>query len=572
MTSVRRRISPDRGLLRRAARAVAQPRVVLGTLVVAQWTAVMGLVQGVRHNGWLFYQGGDQTFFYTVAWVLSNGHIPRTEIGYAWSAVLAPLAWVLGSNLLSALPAVLLFEVLVLLPLALYCVYAVTASIGGRRLGYLAAFGWIAVPFALIPLWDSSYHTKYVEQFLPQALGLSGLGDFPSLVCLLVAALFCVRALDTRLPLDAILSGCAAGFAIGIKPSNALFLAGPALAFVVARHLRTGLAFGLALLPFLLTLTVWKYRGLGHLPIFTPEPELLTAGAHVVVADVSPEVQLGRYIEIDWSQLKQNYVDLRAVLLGLPLLQALPLLGFVGATRRSWPKALLLAGWFGAFVIVKGSSAEATVDSGALLRLLIPALPPVLILSALTPVILVGSRPDWAPLRPEPVARRRHVGAAVLVFCALPLVLFLLLSPLRSVTVAKYFREDVLVPIEKSFTVEVRRGGGGAIVSWRARPSPGTRAFYHVLRSRPIVSVDDPALQPRRDGIRCHEQPHGFSGAVDCALEMSLVGVTRDTVLLDRPPPGPWVYRVGVAANWIDDVDRGDILLLSEPILLAAER
>ena len=65
------------------------------------------------------------------------------------------------------------------------------------------------------------------------------------MVCLLVAALFCFRVLDTEDPFDGVLAGLAAGFAVGIKPANALFLAGPFLAFAAARRLRQGGAFGL---------------------------------------------------------------------------------------------------------------------------------------------------------------------------------------------------------------------------------------------------------------------------------------------------------------------------------------
>ena len=36
----------------------------------------------------LFYQGGDQTFYYTTSWVLSDWHLPTTPIGYAWSYLL----------------------------------------------------------------------------------------------------------------------------------------------------------------------------------------------------------------------------------------------------------------------------------------------------------------------------------------------------------------------------------------------------------------------------------------------------------------------------------------------------
>ena len=555
-------------------RLLARPPIVLGSLVLVQWAAVVGFVLAVRHNGLLFYQGGDQTFFYTVSWVISGGHIPASQIGYGWSYLILPIARAFGPNLLTALPVLVLVQTIVLLPLALYCVYAIAGNIGGRRLGYLAAVAWVAVPFAVIPLWDRSYHPKYVEQFLPQSFGTTGLGDFPSMVCLLVAALFCVRALDTKDLLDAVLAGSAAGFAIAIKPANALFLAGPVLAFAAARRLREGVGFGVGLLPFLLTLALWKYRGLGHLPIVTPDPEAGVFDRRLAAAlgSLPAGVELDRYVDIDWSRLGENYSDLRGVFWGLPLLQSLPLVGFVAATRRSWPKALLLGGWLGAFLIVKGSSDQATIDAGTLLRLVMPGFPPLLILSALIPLLVVGSRiSKWAPIRSAPV-RRGYAAAAVAAFCLVPLLLFVVLPPLRAHTAVKYFPEDVMVPVDAAFVLDARESDEGVLVSWQAPSSPGVRAFYRVFRSRPIVPAPDPTLPPGRDGVRCHEQPaSGYAEAVDCALEMSLVGVTRASPFVDRPPAGPWVYRVGLAANWLDDADAGDIVLLSKPGRLPAQ-
>src|SRR2546421_208955 len=175
-------------------------------------------------------------------------------------------------------PLVVLFQTIVLLPVAILCVYGITARIGGRLLGYLAAALWVFAPFLSIPLWDHRYHAKFIEQFLPQAFGMTGMGDFPSMVALLVAGYFCIRALDTADLVDAGLGGLAAGFAIWIKPANALFLAGPLLAVTAARRWREGAALGVAIVPELLALALWKYRGLGHLPIITPAPKALAAG------------------------------------------------------------------------------------------------------------------------------------------------------------------------------------------------------------------------------------------------------------------------------------------------------
>jgi hypothetical protein len=137
--------------------------------------------------------------------------------------VLTPIALFAGSNILLGLPAVLLLNVIVLLPIALLCAYGIGTRRAGRLFGYWVAGLWILVPYAAIPMFVHRYHQKYVEIALPQQLGLTVLGDFPSMVCLLVTAYLIVRALDSHDWRDTVLAGLAGAFAIGIKPSNALF-------------------------------------------------------------------------------------------------------------------------------------------------------------------------------------------------------------------------------------------------------------------------------------------------------------------------------------------------------------
>ena len=38
------------------------------------------------------YSGGDDSWYYTSAWVLGHGHVPQGSIGYGYSFLLAPLA------------------------------------------------------------------------------------------------------------------------------------------------------------------------------------------------------------------------------------------------------------------------------------------------------------------------------------------------------------------------------------------------------------------------------------------------------------------------------------------------
>ncbi|HSC92044.1 MAG TPA: hypothetical protein VLB86_10370, partial [Gaiellaceae bacterium] len=122
---------------------VPLPRVLVGRetaaalalLALVQWVAILAFALTVRHNGWLYYQGGDQLWHYTTAWLLGEGLLPFTTVGYAWPFVLVPVAAAAGPNLLDGMPAIVLLQVLVLLPAALVGVYALGARLAGRAVG-----------------------------------------------------------------------------------------------------------------------------------------------------------------------------------------------------------------------------------------------------------------------------------------------------------------------------------------------------------------------------------------------------------------------------------------------------
>ena len=115
-----------------------RPAYVLATLVGTQWLAVLVLAFTVRHNGWLYYAGGDQLWHYTGAYLLAHGHLPPSYVGYGWSIMLLPFAAVAGPNLVSALPAIVLLNTLVLLPVALLCIYGIAARIASKQEGVAA--------------------------------------------------------------------------------------------------------------------------------------------------------------------------------------------------------------------------------------------------------------------------------------------------------------------------------------------------------------------------------------------------------------------------------------------------
>ncbi len=156
-----------------------RPAYVLGAFVAVQWVALLALAVTVRHNGWLYYAGGDQLWHYSGAYLLAHGHLPPAYVGYGWSSMLLPVSWFAGASLVSALPAIVVFNTVVLLPVALLCVYGIASRIAGRLFGYFGALLWIVLPYFGILFVEPGYHQKYTELTLPQLLGLTSVPDFP---------------------------------------------------------------------------------------------------------------------------------------------------------------------------------------------------------------------------------------------------------------------------------------------------------------------------------------------------------------------------------------------------------
>lgn len=509
----------------------ARPLATLGALVIAHWVAVAVFALTVRRNGWLFYQSGEQIWLLTTGWLLGSGDLAPTSTGYGWPLVVAPLMRFTGPSFVAAMPPVIALNLVVLAPIALWAVYGLAARIAGRAFGLLAAAVWVVLPFAVIPLWRDDYHERYVEQFLPGALGLTGLADYPSMILLLVGALLFVRALDTGAPLDAGAAGLCAGFAIGVKPSNVLFLAAPLVAAALARNVRVLLPFGLAVLPALLTLALWKQRGLGTLPSLAPD----------------------RYVDLDWTNLHANAGNLREYFWSARLLEWLPLAGAVGVARRSPALAGLLGTWFVAFLVVKGTTPLATVSSGSFFRFMMPAYPAYFLLAVstllLVPTLGVRLARGW----PEGRLRRldRRIVAAIAVGLALvPLLVVALARPIDSGAKAVVV-QGILTPVDEQIDVELRAAGTARMLTWTHPRAGSSDVFYRVFRTDLSgTDVDCSA----RDGAR------------ECRLRMVPLGTTREQRWRDVSSPAGSRYRVAVAASSRDDPAAGDIATISAPV------
>jgi hypothetical protein len=522
--------------------------------VGAQITATLALAFSVEHNAWVWFQGGDQIVNTTTGWLVGQRILPPTEIGYLWPLFQTPITWITGPTFLQAMPPIVLLQVLVLGPIALFCVFGIASHIGGRLLGYWASALWVVAPFAAIPLFVDRYHEKWVEQFLPQALGLTAMPDFPSMVLVLVAALLVVRSLGDARVAEALLAGLVAGAAGGLKPPNYLFAAGAVLAYLVARQWRGIAWFLIAIAPSVLVLAYWKDKGLGYLPAVAP--------AEVrVAASVALSVDFDRYLEIDLDHWQQQMNYLREFFWSARVAQWAPVAGLVAVLRVGRGAiAALLAGWLGAFLLVKGFSPRADIQANTFWRLLMPAWPAYLLLFASIPLLVptlarrLGRRLD--PPVPSRIALR-WVVVAVATTVLVPAIATAASSPIEPpappALVQVVGTATILTPVDESIELDVETSGEGNLLTWE---DDGWNAdvFYRVYRS--------PGAGP--DTFCSTEQEVSWS----CYLDAEAVVTTRDRTFTDAPPPAQATYRIGVGTNWADDPEQGDVFALSPAIVV----
>ena len=537
------------GVGRTADRLLDRPRVVVGSLIGLQVGATLVFALSVPHNGWVFFQGGDQIWLATQGWLLGQFELPPTELGYTWSLVLMPIMWLTGPTYVEALPPLVLFQVLVLGPVALLCVYDLASRIGGRLLGYWASFLWVVAPFAAIPLFVDRYQERFGEQFLPQALGLTAMSDYPSMVLVLAAAVFVVRSIDGARLTDAVLAGLLLGAAGAMKPPNLLMGAGAALAYLVARRWREGVAFGVAIVPSLLLLAYWKDKGLGAIPLLSLEEVRVAAGSTLAVS-----VDLDRYLDLDFQHWLDQMDQLREFFWSPRLAQWAPLAGLIAVLRvRRGAAAALLAGWLAAFLVVKGFSPRATIESGSFWRLLMPAWPAYLLLFASIPLLVPTLARRLGERMRAPASRAvapRWIAVAAVVSLLVPATVIAASSPLEGPELA-LTQDDggnfILTSVDDSVVLTAERTAAGTRLNWED-DIERANVFYRVYRAEgPDVECENTDGHP----------------AQSCYVRGTPIAVTRDREYVDADPPPDATYRIGVGTNWIDDPAFGDVFTFS---------
>jgi hypothetical protein len=525
----------------------------LAAVLAGQVLVTVALFFSVTHNGWLTYQGGDQIWLLTTGWLLGQGTIPWALVGWAWPLVVAPLSWVTGASSIQMLPLTTGLQVLVLGPIATLAVYDIATRVAGRTAGLWCAIGFVIAPVAVTPLFVERYRELWTDQVLVQVYGLTQLADFPSTVLVLVAAALVLRSLDEGALREAALAGAVAGLAAGVKPSNYLFLAGPALAYVVARRWREGLVFAAMLAPATLTLAVWKERGLGTIPALGAGA-VHAASGHVASIPLTDSV-FDRF-PLDLDNWNRNMSNLREFFWSARLAQWAPLAGAIAVARRSLPAAALLFGWLLAYVVVKGSSDVASIENGSFWRLVMPALPAYFLLVVSIPLLVPGlARRLGARLAPPAPRRpgRRAAIALVAVVALAPIGAVLAATP-QSGPGQAIDVNDILVPVDgDTVRLRVEREGESQVLTWDDATTRA-RTFYKVYRTGDAGSPD----------VSC-----SLEGGDRCKLSMIELETTRERRYVDASPEPGVTYRIGVAANWLDDTNEGDVFLLSPPVTAA---
>ena len=229
------------------------------------------------------------------------------------------------------------------------------------------------------------------------------------------------------------------------------------------------------------------------------------------------------------------------------LLQWLPFAGLLAVWRRSFPVAALLAGWFGGLLLLKGSAQLATVESGSFFRYMMPGFPAYFLLAASILLLIPGLAARLDRLKRPTTGGRltaRKVVAITFVVVALPLAAATLPKPLDSSDDALLVN-GILIPVDPDLKVTVTPHGEARTITWSHPSTQGTSVFYRVFRTG--LGGPDTVCSTGKGATQCDISP------------MIELATTRRRRYTDGSPPPATRFRIGIAANWRDDPEGGDV-------------
>lgn len=518
----------------------ARPVPLLVALCVVQLAITAWFAFETPHNGFVWYSGGDATEYWTSQWAVGHLRLTQTFIGWGLPVFYAWVPLVTGTTLLSGLQVIVVIQALVLVPLTVVLVWLVADRLFGRLYAWGATALWIAGPLLLMWGMRHDYRVEFEQNFLaPHVYGLTNMADLPSVVLVLATAWATLRALDSPRTEDWLFAGLIAGVAIGVKPANSFVLVAVTVLLGLRRQLRGAIAYAVAIAPAVIVLVVWKQRGLGDLPLFAAGQVHEAAGPIVAVSPTS-------YVPWDPHHLKVELRDLMEVFWSVRLLEWIALAGAVAAVKRAPARGAFVVVWFLMFCVVKGSSSQASVSTTSYFRLTEPGLPAYALLATAIVYLIPrhGFRPERIPPRPVP---RWAIAVVGIVGALVPLVLVL---ALRAQTASESTVRDLVHSTEAPVSGSLAPRASGSMLSWRPVDGHGARVQYVVYRVDPASGGCTPPA----------------SGARECLFGGTAIGTTRETSF--ALPSTGGTYRIAAAANYLDEQNGSDLMLLGPPVTI----
>ena len=310
--------------------AATPPLVVLGALAIVQWGALGTVALRVTHDGWVYDTGSRPS-----------------------------------SGVVSALPAIVVAQTLVLLPLALWLVYAVADRLAGRVFAAWAAAVWVLLPYAGYPFSNRSFRHEYADGFLTHVLGLTADPAFLAMVAFLASGYLALRARATGWAPAYAATFASAAVGAAFAPREALVAVAPAAALAVGgRRAHVAIAaVGLALV--LLVVGIASGTGLLSSPF-------AQFGFH------APAGALASLMENFWSGR---------------ILEWLTIAGIIGAVRRGRPAGVFAAAAsLLAFLSIHGGGKTPAATHLAMLHETLPAWFAITITVAAIPLLTPRGR------------------------------------------------------------------------------------------------------------------------------------------------------------------------------------
>lgn len=543
---------------------VARTRAVpgLAVLCLLQLGEAVWFAFNTTHNGWVWHSGGDSTSFWTETWALGHLLVPPAAIGYGLPVYYAWIPLVSGPSLLNGLPVVAVLQLAVLVPLALVLFWLVADRLFGRVYAWFAAALWVAAPLLMLLGFVKSYHSVFEDFFLaPHWYGLTNMADFPSMVVVLAAAWLTLRAIDRADPTDYLLAGLMAGVALGLKPANGFFLPAVAVLLIATRRWQLAAVWVAGIVPALITLALWKERGLGYLPATSHGYQQL----HVAAGAAMPlAFSTSHYIPLDFHHFTDELHNLREVFWSLRFLEFLVVAGLFGVIRRSPLKGVFVATWFVAFCVVKASTSGSDFPSATYFRLTEPGLPALILVVAGAFYCLPVAGRRLAPVAAPTIARlslrdfdRRLLIPATTLCAVVPL---LLIAIARIPSTDRTIRDENRVqeaPISNAFHLTAQRRGNMVTLRWKTPSHGSTTPSFLVFASG--------------DNNGCDPLPRG---ARHCKFNtMPAITTTRATAYAVRLPARErqW-FRVALVADYLTTDVGGDLMLMSPATYSPAAR